>query len=179
VEAGVISDWELQRDVLNELEFDPGVNPAQIGVAVNKGVVTLAGFVTSFAEKLAAENVAHRVKGVTLTGEVEWPFQRTDAEQAVHKLTGVVDIINRIQIAAPMPSLEVAEKIERALQRSAELEARGISVRADGGKVVLNGKVRAWHERDLAERAAWSAPGVAAVENRLTVEPSPGSLSDA
>ena len=51
----MISDWELQRDVLDELEFDPGVNAAQIGVAVNKGVVTLAGFVTSFAEKLAAE----------------------------------------------------------------------------------------------------------------------------
>ncbi len=225
----MISDLELQRDVLDELEFEPSINAAHIGVAANRGVVTLSGFVTSYAEKMAAESVARRVKGVkaiaeeievrlpsdpkhaddeiaaravnilrwqvglpadriavkvergvvTLTGEVEWRFQTTDAEHAVHKLSGVVGIVNQIRIAAPAQTFEVREKIQKALERSAELEALGISVGTDGGKVVLNGRVRAWYERDLAERAAWSAPGVTAVDNRLTVGPNPASLSEA
>ena len=213
------SDFELQRDVLDELEFEPSVNAAHIGVTANKGVVTLSGFVRSYAEKLAAECAARRVKGVraiaeeievrlpsdtkraddeiaaralnilqwqvglpaeqitvkvehgivTLTGEAEWRFQKADAESAVHRLTGVVDVINQIRIAAPIDAPAVQDKIEKALQRSAELEAHGITVATEGSKVVLSGRVRAWYERELAERAAWSAPGVTAVENHLTV----------
>lgn len=224
----MISDLELQRDVLDELEFEPSVHAAHIGVIANKGVVTLTGFVASYAEKLAAERAARRVKGVkaiaeeievrlpsdtkhaddeiaarainilkwqvglpadritirvehgvvTLTGEVEWRFQKSDAENAVHKLTGVVNVINYIKIATPAHAHEVREKIQKALQRSAELEVLGITVQTDGGKVVLRGKVRAWYERDLAERAAWSAPGVTVVEDHLTVEPLIGSLSE-
>src|SRR5271166_3389280 len=218
----MISDLELQRDVLDELEFEPSVHAAHIGVTANKGVVALTGFVTSYAEKLAAERAARRVKGVkaiaqeievrppsdtkhaddeiaarainilkwqvglpadritirvehgvvTLTGEVEWRFQKTDAENAVHKLTGVVNVINYIKIATPAHAHEVREKIQKSLQRSAELDALGITVQTDGGEVVLRGKVRAWYERDVAERAAWSAPGVTAVEDQLMVEPS-------
>jgi osmotically-inducible protein OsmY len=225
----VISDLELQRDVLDELEFEPSINAAHIGVTANKGVVTLTGFVTSYAEKLAAERAARRVKGVkaiaeeievrlpsdtkhaddeiaaravnilkwqvglpadritvkvergivTLGGEVEWRFQKTEAEGAIHKLTGVVEVFNQIRIAAPAHAHEVREKIQKALQRSAGLDALGITVRTDGGKVVLNGKVRAWYERELAEQAAWSAPGVSAVEDHIIVDPSPRSLTDA
>ena len=98
-------------------------------------------------------------------------FQKTDAASAVHKLSGVVDVINQIKLAAAAHAHEVREKIQKALQRSAELEALGITVQTDGGKVVLTGKVRAWYERDLAERAAWSAPGVTTVEDHMTVEP--------
>ena len=128
---------------------------------------------------LPADRITVKVERgiVTLTGEVEWKYQITDAESVIHKLTGVVDVINQIRLATPAQAHEVKEKIQKALERSAELEALGITVQTDGGKVVLRGKVRAWYERDVAERAAWSAPGVTAVEDHLTVEPGLGSLS--
>jgi osmotically-inducible protein OsmY len=225
----MIDDIALQERVLDELEFEPSINAAHIGVTANKGVVTLTGFVTSYAEKLAAERATRRVKGVTaiaqeievrlpsdtkraddeiaaravnilhwqvglpadrimvkverglvtLSGEVEWGYQKSDAEAAIHKLTGVVGVINQIRIAAPVHAVEVRDKIQKALQRSAELDAYGITVQTQGSKVVLTGKVRAWYERDIAERAAWSAPGVTVVEDHLMVEPSLGSLYEA
>ena len=214
------SDLELRQDVLDELEFEPSVNAAHIGVTANHGVVTLTGFVTSYAEKTMAERAARRVKGVkaiaeeievrlpsdtkraddeiaaraidilkwqvgvpadrikvkvekgvvTLTGEVDWQFQRADADHVVHKLSGVFDVVNQIRVASPIHAVEVKEKIEKALQRSAELEASRITVETEGGRVILKGRVRAWYERDIAERAAWSAPGVTEVVDRLTIE---------
>src|SRR6516164_6781391 len=196
------SDLDLRQDVLDELEFEPSVNAAHIGVTANHGVVTLTGFVTSYAEKTMAERAARRVKGVnaiaaravdilkwqvgfpadrikvkvekgmvTLSGEVDWQFQKTDAYHVVHKLSGVVGVLNQIEVAAPLHAIEVKEKIEKAFQRSAELEASRITVETEGGRVILKGKVRAWYERDIAERAAWSAPGVTEVHDRLTIEP--------
>ncbi len=88
----------------------------------------------------------------------------------MHKLTGVVDVVNQIRVASAVQAFEVKEKIQKALQRSAELEASRITVQTDGGRVVLSGKVRAWYERDIAERAAWSAPGVTEVQDHLTIE---------
>ena len=108
--------------------------------------------------------------GVTLTGEVDWQFQRTDAEYAVHKLTGVTHVANQILVASAVHASEIREKIQNALQRSAEVEASRITVQTEGGRVVLSGKVRAWYERDIAERAAWSAPGVTEVQDQLTIE---------
>jgi len=211
------SDLQLRQDVLDELEFEPSVNAAHIGVTANRGVVTLTGFVTSYAEKTAAERAARRVKGVkaiaeeievrlpsdtkraddeiaaraiwqvgfpadrirvkvekgvvTLSGEVDWQFQRTEADHVVHKLSGVVDVLNQIRVASSVHAFEVKEKIEKALQRSTELEASRITVETEGGRVILKGKVHAWYERDIAERAAWSAPGVTEVQDRLTIEP--------
>jgi osmotically-inducible protein OsmY len=215
------SDLQLRQDVLDELEFEPSVHAAHIDVAANRGVVTLTGFVTSYAEKTAAERAARRVKGVkaiaeeievrlpsdtksgddeiaaraidilkwqvgvpadrigvkvekgivTLTGEVDWQFQKTEADHVVHKLSGVVDVVNQIRVTSPVHAFEVKEKIEKALQRTAELEASRITVETEGGRVILKGKVRAWYERDIAERAAWSAPGVTEVQDRITIEP--------
>jgi osmotically-inducible protein OsmY len=220
MEVPMVGDLELRQDVLDELEFEPSVNAAHIGVTANKGVVTLTGFVTSYAQKAAAERAARRVKGVkaiaeeievrlpshtkraddeisaravdilkwqvghpadritvrvekgmvTLGGEVDWQFQKADAEYAMHKLTGVIHVANQIRVTSPIQAREVKETIQKALQRSAEVEASGITVQAECSRVVLSGKVRTWYERDIAERAAWSAPGVTEVQDHLTID---------
>jgi osmotically-inducible protein OsmY len=106
---------------------------------------------------------------VTLSGDVEWQFQRMGAETTVRKLSGVVGVTNLIIVRPRVDAINVKHRIEDALKRNAELEADGIRVAVTGGKVTLEGKVRAWHERGVAERAAWAAPGVIAVEDRLTI----------
>jgi osmotically-inducible protein OsmY len=216
----MVGDLELRQDVLDELEFEPSVNAAHIGVAANRGIVTLTGFVTTYAEKAAAERAAGRVKGVkaiaeeievrlpsdtkraddeiaaravdilkwqgglpadrlrvkiekgivTLTGDVDWQYQKANAEDVVHKLSGVIDVVNQIRVTAPVRTSDIKEKIQKALQRSAAVEASRIIVQTEGGRVILSGKVRAWYERDVAERAAWSAPGVTEVQDHLTIE---------
>jgi osmotically-inducible protein OsmY len=104
---------------------------------------------------------------ITLSGEVEWAYQRAEAEYDVRKLGGVKAVINDIRVRPQASPGAVLEHIRRAFERSAELEASGITVAVTGGKVVLGGKVRNWIEREEAERAAWSAPGVTAVEDRI------------
>jgi osmotically-inducible protein OsmY len=106
---------------------------------------------------------------VTLTGEADWYFQRDDAESAVRKLSGVKGLINDIKIKPKVQASDVKSRIETALKRSAEVEADSIKVSVLNGRVTLNGKVKAWYERDLAERTAWSAPGVVAVEDRISI----------
>ena len=214
------ADTQLQQDILDELDFEPSVNAARIGVAVKDGVVTLNGHVGSYAEKIAAERTVRRVKGVraiaqeidvrypndkktaddeiaaralsiiiwnavipadavqvkvqagwvTLTGQVDWQFQRAAAETGVRKLSGVVGLTNDIRIKPQLELMDVKHKIENALKRSAEVEAAGIHVLSlGGGRVALEGKVHDWQERDAVKRAAWSAAGVLAVDDRLQI----------
>ena len=216
-----MTDTSLRQDIIDELDFEPSVNAAHIGVAVDNGVVTLSGHVCSYAEKYAAEQAVKRVKGVraiaqeidvrypndlktaddeiakralnilrwsavvpqdtvqvkvqdgwvTLTGQVDWQFQRTAAENEIRKLSGVAGVINSITIKSHVQSVDVKRKIEDALKRSAEVEAAGIRVSLLGnGKVALDGKVHDWKERDAVSRAAWSAPGVAEVHDLMTVD---------
>jgi osmotically-inducible protein OsmY len=213
------SDEQIQRDVLAELKFEPRVAPNEIGVAVKDGVVTLTGWVDSYTKRWAADEAAHRVRGVkavandievrlplsaertdvdiaaaavralewdamvpidkldvtvskgwvTLKGEVEWQYQKQDAERVVRRLSGVRGVTNLILMKPRLTASELKEKIEMALVRSAQLDAQRIAVEVQGTKAILRGTVRAWAEREEAERAAWAAPGITAVENLITI----------
>jgi osmotically-inducible protein OsmY len=211
---------QLRQDVLDELEFEPSVNAAHIGVAVEAGVVTLSGHVGSYAEKMAAVAATRRVKGVqaiadeievryasdrktaddeiakravdilgwdtmvpsgsiqvmvrdgwvTLSGNADWFYQKKVAEEDVRKLTGVRGVINNIEIKPHAKADDVKRRIEDALKRHAEVEAKAIRVTVrDNDRVLLEGKVDNWNERYAAENAAWSAAGVRSVEDRITV----------
>jgi osmotically-inducible protein OsmY len=213
---------KLQHDVLEELEWEPSLDAAHIGVAATQpGVITLTGSVATYAEKVAAERAAKRVSGVravandievhpvgsfkrsdtdlaqavlralewdiavpdekikarvtegwvTLEGDVALQFQRAAAENAVRRLNGVRGVTNliRLQIRPTVQPAEVKNRIEAAFRRSAEIDARGIQVDASDSTITLRGKVRTWAEREEAERAAWAAPGVAAVKDELMV----------
>lgn len=106
---------------------------------------------------------------VTLTGRVDWQYQKEEAYRSIKRLAGVAGILNTIEVAPKASVPDVRAKILAALKRNAELEADAIKVTVKDAKVVLEGKVNAWHERRLAENAAWSAPGVRAVEDHLTL----------
>jgi osmotically-inducible protein OsmY len=216
-----ISDSEIERNVKDELEWDPDLDASDIAVSVKNGVATLAGFVKSFTDKYEAEAAAKRVAGVigvandlevrlpsaderpdpdiardavaalkshlpisyenlkvvvkngwvTLEGKVEWQYQRSTAENAVRRIKGVKGVNNLVQLKPRAEPSEIKRKIEEAFRRNAEVDANRITVEANGSEVILKGAVRSWVEREEAERAAWSAPGVTKVEDRIVVSP--------
>ena len=107
---------------------------------------------------------------VMLSGKVNWGFQRTSAENAVRNLMGVKGVTNDIVVASNIKVTDVKQKIEDAFKRHAILDAKDIEVKVDSSTVTLKGHVHTWQEHDDAARAAWAAPGVANVENRLSVQ---------
>lgn len=213
------TDSQLQQDVMAELKWEPAVHAAQIGVEVKNGVVTLAGEVGSYTEKLNAERAAQRVTGVkalavemkvklldsgkrtdaeiaesaknilswtsslpadavkvmveggwlTLSGDVEWQFQRQDAANSVRYLMGVTGVSNQIAVKPPLSALVVKSDIEAALKRRATADAKTIAVEVTGADVTLTGTVHSWTERDLATRSAWGSAGVRNVVDKMTL----------
>jgi osmotically-inducible protein OsmY len=108
---------------------------------------------------------------VTLKGTLDWNYQKDAAARAVRDLTGVRGVTNLIIVQPRAKTIDVRDKIEAAFKRSAEIDARRINVTAAEGKVILSGQVHSWAERQEAERAAWAAPGVTQVEDRLSITP--------
>jgi osmotically-inducible protein OsmY len=213
-----IIDQRLKDSVAHQLEWDPALDASMVGVTAQDGVVTLTGYVDTYAAKLAAERSARHVFGVkavanklevklaseridpdiakdaldalknridvplgvsvtvrdgfiTLGGTVEWMYQKMGAERAVKYLRGVRGVFNQIALKPSVSPKDVQKRITDALHRHADIDARRIHVEAEGAKVILSGTVRSWIEKDEAQRAAWAAPGVITVDNRIAVVP--------
>jgi osmotically-inducible protein OsmY len=112
-----------------------------------------------------------RNRWVILAGDVQWDYQRRNAETVVHRIRGVEGVIDRIRVKPAARPEAVKTRIGEALKRSAALDAQRIDVEAEGGQVTLRGTVRSLAEREEAERAAWRAPGVTEVHDHIVIEP--------
>lgn len=144
--AAARGDTDIAQSVVNGLRFNVSIPHEHIQVTVEDG-------------------------WVTLDGEVEWQFQKSAAENAIKYTMGVKGIINRINVKPRITAADVKAKIEGAFARRAQLDANQIRVEAVHNKVVLRGNVRTWQAKEQAENAAWSAPGVSSVENKVVVAP--------
>ena len=220
------SDVRLRNAIVGQLDWDPEVDASAIGVTAKDGVVTLTGFIDTYAGKLAAERVTKRVRGVravandlmvrlmidrtdvdiaadvaqalklrpalgdtiqavihhgrvTLTGTVEWLYQKELAALVVRHVRGVTGLLNRIDVRPRAAQRDIRHRIVQALHNSADLDARHIAITVRDGAVTLSGTVPSWLQRDTAERAAGAAPGITRVDNQIVVvPPEPHDLQD-
>ena len=213
------TDSQLQRDVMDELVWEPSIDHAHIGVAAKGGVVTLSGFVSNYAQKMATEHAVERVAGVqgiaeelkvrypsapktsddeiarrildvfawditipndkvtvtvergwvALSGKLDWNYQKEAARKAAGRIAGVIGISNKIEVDNILSVDNVRERIMAAFKRSSAADASALSVTADGHTIKLSGNVHGRHERQIAERTAWAAPGVNFVQDDMVV----------
>lgn len=138
------ADDEIAQRAVKLLEWDVLIPPGALAVEVERGVITLSGI-------------------------VEWGYQRDEAERDLRRLGGVNGVINTIEVRPRVDAADVQSRLRAAFERNAELEASGISVTVKDNRVILSGKVKSWIEREEAERAAWSVPGVTAVDDRIAI----------
>lgn len=138
------SDDEIAKRAINTLKWSTMVPDDKVQVKVQEG-------------------------WVTLTGKLDWNYQKTGAADAVHGLKGVTGISNEIELRPRVSAGDVKKRIEDALRRSAHVEANAIQIDVAGNKVTLKGHVKAWSERKLVEQAAWATPGVTMVSDQLTI----------
>lgn len=216
----MVTDRNLKENVEQELAWNPAIGEGHIAVAVHDGVVTLAGYVGTYVERLEAERAAKGVIGIVgvanevevrvgddvrpdpdivadavaalklqlprsaqnirviasegrlkLEGAVEWNYQRELAATTVRAIRGVTAVANHITLKPGALPRDVHSRILAAFHRSADIDARNVKVETSGSTVTLGGKVPTWAEREAAERAAWQAPGVDDVVNRIAVGP--------
>jgi osmotically-inducible protein OsmY len=215
-----MADAPLQRNVVEELLWDPKVDSESIAVSADDhGKVTLRGTVASLRQKREAKNAAERVFGVThvtddlevrlltehrrgdaelrgdvlqalmldalvpttidasvenglvtLTGTADRQYQREEAEFVAGNVRGVTGVENDVYLTFPTPSAhDIEHSIKKALVRNAKLDADNLNVTISEGTVTLSGTVRSWSEHDAAVAVAWTAPGIKAVHDHLTI----------
>jgi osmotically-inducible protein OsmY len=139
------SDTEIAEAAVNAIKWHTSINEQSIKVKVEDGVITLEG-------------------------DVDWGYQRESAKNAVVNLVGVRSVINNLTLKQKNAPENLKQKISAAFHRSASIDANKIQVEVEGNKAILRGKVRSFAEREDAEDAIWSAPGIFRVENKLEVE---------
>ena len=211
------TDLRIQDAVMRQLDWDPHVDAAAVGVTAKDHSVTLTGYVDTYSGKLAAERAAKRVPGVravandiqvrlklarteadiaadaaralelhtaipdsvqaavhdghvTLTGTVDWLFQKRDAEQAVRHIRGLRGVFNHITVVPRAGERDLRRRIVQSLHANADIDARHIKVAIAGGRATLTGTVRTWLQHNAVERAVADAPGVTDVDNCLVIE---------
>jgi osmotically-inducible protein OsmY len=141
--SAIRSDEDIERIAMNHLEWNYSV-PDTVKVQVTDGCITL--------------------KGTT-----EWQYQKEEVERALRPLKGVRRVINDITVTPRLSAVDVKLKIENALKRNVETDAKQITVETSHGKLTLRGTVSSWSERGKAAHAAWEAPGVTEVEDLITI----------
>lgn len=155
--VGVANDIEVRLPVIDQRP-DPDI--------VRDAVSALKSELPYSSENI---KVIAKDGKITLEGTVEWNYARERAESAVKRIRGVKGVTNSITLKPKVAPYEVRRKIEDAFRRSAEIDASRVTVEANGSEVILRGTVKSWAEREEAERAAWAAPGVTKVDNRVTI----------
>ena len=155
--VGVANDIEVRLPVIDQRP-DPDI--------VSDAVSALKSELPYSSENI---KVIAKDGKITLEGTVEWNYARERAENAVKRIRGVKGVTNSITLKPKVAPHEVRRKIEDAFRRSAEIDASRVTVEANGSEVILRGTVKSWAEREEAERAAWAAPGVTKVDNRVTI----------